>query len=155
FAGAVRILEQGAAADLAAKNPENAADKFAALGHAQLLRGQTRAALAATEKALANNQSIKAKFLAAQNFVEAGELAKAQKLATALSSETAAEPQADAKIIQGALALKRGDGREAIKALTEANNLLDTWLGRYELGRAYLQAGAFVEADAELDRCLK
>jgi hypothetical protein len=28
-------------------------------------------------------------------------------------------------------------------------------MGRFELARAYLEAGAFVEADAELDRCLK
>ena len=155
FADAVRILEQGAAADLAAKNPENAADKFAALGHTQLLRGQNRGALAATDKALAGSKSIKAKFLAGLNFVGAGELAKAQKLATALGSEMTAEPQANAKIIQGDLALKRGDAREAIKALNDANNVLDTWIGHYELARAYLEAGAFVEADAELDRCLK
>jgi tetratricopeptide (TPR) repeat protein len=155
FADAVRILEQAAAADLAAKNTENAADKFAALGHTQLLRGQNRAALAATEKVLAGSKSIKAKFLAGENFLGAGELAKAQKLATALGSEITAEPQAYAKIIQGDLALKRGDAREAIKALTDANNILDTWIGHYELARAYLEAGAFVEADAELDRCLK
>jgi len=152
---AVRILEQGAAADLAAKNPENAADKFVAQGHTQLLRGQNGAALAATEKALAIRHSTKAKFIAGQNFVAAGELTKAQKMATALASEATAEPQAYAKIIEGDLALKRGKAREAIKALTDANNLLDTWMGRFELARAYLEAGAFVEADAELDRCLK
>jgi len=155
FADAVRILEQGAAADLAAKNLESAADKFVALGHTQLLRGQNRAALAATEKALASSPSIKAKFVAGQNFVGAGELAKAQKLATALGSETTAEPQAYAKILEGDLALKRGDARKAIQALTDANNLLDMWIGHYELARAYLEAGAFVDADAELDRCLK
>jgi tetratricopeptide (TPR) repeat protein len=155
LADAVRILEQGAAADLAAKNPENAADKFVALGHTQLLRGQNRAALAATEKALAVKHSTKAKFVAGQNFVAAGELTKAQNVATALASETTAEPQAYAKIIEGDLALKRGEAREAIKALKDANNLLDTWMGRFELARAYLEAGAFVEADAELDQCFK
>jgi hypothetical protein len=36
-----------------------------------------------------------------------------------------------------------------------ANDLLDTWIGRFELGRTYLEAGAFTEADAEFDRCLK
>ena len=155
LADAVRILEQGAAADLAAKNPENAADKFVALGHTQLLRGQNRAALAATEKALAIRHSTKAKFVAGQDFVAMGELTKAQKMATALASETTAEPQAYAKMIEGDLALKRGEAREAIKALTDANNLLDTWMGRFELARAYLEAGAFVDADAELDQCLK
>ena len=32
--------------------------------------------------------------------------------------------------------------------------LLDTWIGRFELGRAYLEIGAFTEADSEFDRCI-
>ncbi len=32
---------------------------------------------------------------------------------------------------------------------------MDTWIGRFGLGRAYLDAGLFVEADSELDRCIK
>jgi tetratricopeptide (TPR) repeat protein len=154
FGDAVRTYEQGAAADLAGKMPENAAAKFAALAHTQLLRGQNHAALAAAQKALANSQSAQLRFLAAQTFLEAGEVAKAQKLAAGLGSELTAEPQSYGKIIEGMSALKRADARQAIKALTEANNLLDTWIGRFELGRAYLQAGAFAEADAEFDRCI-
>ena len=38
---------------------------------------------------------------------------------------------------------------------TGANQLVDTWIGHFELGRAYLQAGMFVEADSEFDRCMK
>lgn len=33
--------------------------------------------------------------------------------------------------------------------------MLDTWLGRFDLGRAYLEAGAFAEADSEFDRCVQ
>ncbi len=155
FADAVRILEQGAAADLGAKNPDGAADKFAALARVQLLREQRAAAVAAAEKALANSQAVKFRFLAALVFVEAGELAKAQKLAASLGSELQAEPQSYAKVIEGMVAVKRGDTRKAIAALTDASKLLDTWIGRFELGWAYLQAGAFVEADSEFDRCVK
>jgi len=112
-------------------------------------------AIAAAEKALANSQTVKIRFLAAKVFAETGQQAKAQKLATGLASEVQTEAQADAKIIEGDLALKRGDARQAIKALTEANKLLDTWLGRFELGRAYLEANAFAEADSEFDQCLR
>ncbi len=155
FEAAVRLLEQGAAADLAAKRPENAADKFAALAITQVWRGQKGAAVAAADKALANSQSVQVRFLAAQTFLESGDMAKAQKLAASLGSELQAEPQAYAKIIDGKSALKRGDARQAIKNLTEANTLLDTWIGRFELGRVYLEAGQFVEADSEFDRCIK
>jgi serine/threonine protein kinase/Flp pilus assembly protein TadD len=155
FADAVRLLEQGAAADLGAKNPDGAADKFAALARVQLLREQKAAAVAAAGKALAHSQAVKFKFLAALVFVEAGELAKAQKLAASLGSELQAEPQAYGKIIEGKLALKRGDARRAIEALTDANKLLDTWIGHFELGQVYLAAGLFVDADSEFDRCVK
>jgi serine/threonine protein kinase/tetratricopeptide (TPR) repeat protein len=154
FSEAVRILESGAAADLRAKRPENAANKYAALSRTYLLLGQKQAALAAAEKALANSQAMQVKFLAGQTFVEAGEAAKGEKLAATLAAEVQAEPQAYAKIIEGAAALSKGDARQAIKALAEANNLLDTWIGRFKLGRAYLQAGLFAESDAEFEKCI-
>ena len=155
FADAVRLLEQGASVDLAAKRTEDAANKFASLAQIQLLRGQKAAALAAADKALAQAQSVQVRFLAGRIFAEAGEIAKAQKLAASLTSESQAEPQAYGKIIEGKSALKQGDSRQAIKSFTDANNLLDTWIGRLELGRGYLEAAEFVEADSELDRCLK
>jgi len=66
-----------------------------------------------------------------------------------------AEPQAYGKIIEGLVLLEQKDARQAIKVLTEANTLLDTWIGRFDLGRAYLAAGAYPQADSEFDRCLK
>ena len=155
FSEQVRLLEQGANADLQAKTPENATNKFAALAYAELLRGQSRAAVAAAEKALANGQTLQVRFLAGRVFAEAGDTAQAKKMADSLAKETQAEPQAYGKIIEGKLALKQGDSRLAIKDITDANNLLDTWIGRFELGRAYLEAGQFTEADSEFDRCIK
>jgi eukaryotic-like serine/threonine-protein kinase len=155
FRDAVRLLEKGASSDLGAKSNDAAAEKFAALAYTQLWMQRKGPAMAASEKALANSQTVKIRFLAAKVFVETGQQTKAQKLATGLASEVQTEAQADAKIIEGDLALKRGDARQAIKSLTEANTLLDTWLGRFELGRAYLEANAFAEADSEFDQCLR
>ena len=53
------------------------------------------------------------------------------------------------------IALAEGDPRAAVKILVEANGLLDTWIGHFDLGRAYLEAGQFPQADSEFDRCLK
>ncbi len=72
-----------------------------------------------------------------------------------LAAELQAEPQAYAKMVEGEAAIKGGDPRMAIKLLTEANMLLDTWIGHYDLGRAYLEAGAFIQADSEFDRCIR
>jgi eukaryotic-like serine/threonine-protein kinase len=155
FSDAARILEPAAAADVTAKDPDRAATKFATLAYAHLSRQQKGPAIAAADKALANSTVAKIRFLAARIFVEADQSAKARTLAAGLASELQPEPQAYAKIIEGATALKNGHAREAIKPLTEANALLDTWIGRFELGRAYFEAGAFTQADSEFDRCIK
>ena len=155
FREAARMLEQGAEADLAAKKPDAAADKYVALAYTELSMRQNRLALFAAEKALANSRAVKTRFLAGQVFAEAGDGARAQKVSADLASELQSEPQAYAKIVDGTAALKRGDARSAIKALKEANELQDTWIGHFQLARAYLEAGLFVEADSEFDRCIK
>jgi tetratricopeptide (TPR) repeat protein/predicted Ser/Thr protein kinase len=155
YADAARILSQGAASDVAAKMDDNAARKYAALGNIETIQGNHSAALSDLEKALAKSQSIQIEFLAARSYVDLGEFAKAQKLTTSLSAALSSEAQAYGKIVQGLIALKRKDTNEAIRQITAANNLLDTWIGHYDLGRAYLEAGAFTEADSEFDTCLK
>lgn len=155
FGDAVTILEKGAAADIAARRPDNASDKYALLAYAQLSRRQNAPALEAAKNALEISKRVKTRFLAAQIFVATGETAKAHELASGLSSELQIEPQAYAKLIEGEAALKNKDGREAVRLFTEANGLLDTWVGRFDLGRAYLEMGAFAEADSEFDRCIK
>jgi len=159
YSDAVQILERAAAADLEAKFADRAAAKYTALGYAEISRRRPAAAIAAAGKALANNESARVRFLAARIFVDAGEIDKARTIAAALGRELQAEPQAYAKIIDGQIALTRavrqaGDPRDAIKRFTEANALLDTWTGRFYLGRAYLAAGMFLQADSEFDRCM-
>jgi tetratricopeptide (TPR) repeat protein/tRNA A-37 threonylcarbamoyl transferase component Bud32 len=155
YSDAERILAQGADADLAAGIADKAARKFATIAEVQLLRQQKAAATAAAEKALSNSQAIKIRFLAARVFLEAGAAVRAKTLAAGLAAELQAEPQAYASIIEGLTALNAGDARQAIKLFTAANEIFDTWIGHFYLGRAYLNAGAFPQADSEFDRCLK
>src|SRR4029453_139971 len=154
FGDAVRIVEEGAAGDLAAKNSLRAAIKFTSAGFAHLMAGQKAAAVASAEKALTNGKTMAVRFLAARIFAEAGAVDKARTLASALSSEPGAEPQAHGRIIEGLIALKSGDSRGAVKILSDANGTLDTWFGHYDLGRAYLAAGDLLKADSEFDRCI-
>jgi len=155
YAEAASILTNGAAADVAAKNTDGAARKYAALGNIEELQGKHEAALSDIGKALTYSQSTQIEFLAANTYVDAGEMAKAQKLAASLSSALTSESQAYGKIVTGMMALKRKDSNEAIRQITAANNLLDTWIGHFDLGQAYLEAGAFTEADSQFDQCMK
>jgi hypothetical protein len=83
------------------------------------------------------------------------EISPKRKSCASLSSQRSSEPQAYGKIVAGLIALKKKDANEGVKQITAANDLLDTWIGRFELGRAYLAAGAFTEADSEFDQCVK
>jgi serine/threonine protein kinase/tetratricopeptide (TPR) repeat protein len=155
FADAVRILERAISEDLASKHADAAAMKLALLAYVHVTGAQKGAAVAAARKAVANSSAPPIQFLAARVMVEAGAIAEARLLATPLASDIVAERQAFGKIIQGEIALKNGDPREAIKVLTDANSIISTWLGHFDLGRAYLELGAFPQADGEFDICIK
>ncbi len=155
YSDAVQILDRAVSAELAAKDADSAAMKLTLLAHVQVTRGQKSAAVASAEKALQNSNAVPIQFLAARVLVEAGAVDKAKRLAGSLAGEIAAERQAFSKIIEGEIALKSGDARDAVKMLTDANNLLDTWIGHFDLGRAYLELGAWPQADGEFDRCIK
>jgi tetratricopeptide (TPR) repeat protein/predicted Ser/Thr protein kinase len=152
---AARLLTDGASTDSAAKMTDSAARKLVALANVEELQGKHAAAIADAGKALAASQSPEIEFLAARTFVDAGDLTKAQKLSSTLSTALTTEPQVYGKIISGLIALKKKNANEAIQQITAANNLLDTWIGRFDLGRAYLEAGAFTEADAQFEQCMK
>jgi tetratricopeptide (TPR) repeat protein len=166
FAEAARLLERGAAADLASKSNWRAARKLAWLGHVQLLRGMRGLAIQAAERALMASDSGATRLLAARVFVEADATDRARAEAARISLGTVPEtdpprasgptfePEAYAKIIEAEIALK-SDPRLAIKLLSEANMLADTWLGHFDLGLAYLKVPAFAQAQAEFDLCIR
>ncbi|PYS47824.1 MAG: hypothetical protein DMG13_26920 [Acidobacteria bacterium] len=155
FSEAVRILEKGAAADLADKHADRAASKFAPLAYSKLLLGQRAEALSAAESALENSKDWKIQLLIGMIFAQTGEMAKARELSVSLASELQAAPQAYAKLVDAEIALADGKSRDAIRIFADANKLLDTWIGRFGLGRAYLADNAFAQADSEFDRCIE
>ena len=91
FTDAVHSFEKGANSDLANKDNDSAAEKFAELAYTHLSMRQKGAAIAAAEKALANSQTVKVRFLAGLVFAETGQQAKAQELATKLAAEVQSE----------------------------------------------------------------
>jgi tetratricopeptide (TPR) repeat protein len=154
FAEAARLYEQGAATDLMQNNVDRAAAKLTALAHVQLLRGRRDLASAAATKAIATSQAIRTRLLAARLLIDAGQPAKAEAVAMQLASELPVEAQASAKILEGDLALAAGKLPQAIKALGDANDLLDTWIGQFDLGRAFFAANRMTQADSAFDRCI-
>jgi tetratricopeptide (TPR) repeat protein len=152
---AAQILEKNAAANLAQNERDAAADNFITLAYAQLLRGNKQPALAAAEHALENSQSAKIRLLAGRTFIEAGEAAKAQPIIEGFGSDVKSDPQAYAKLLQGEARLKSGKAQLAVLDFRQAKRLSNDWMSAFDLGRAYLDAEAFAEADSEFESCIK
>jgi tetratricopeptide (TPR) repeat protein len=94
-------------------------------------------------------------FLAGRVLLESGRAPRALELAKVLWSKLDDEPHVYSKLLEGEADLKRGDPRAALAKFKEAQDVSDTWLGRFGLGRAYLEAGGKLEAESEFERCVK
>jgi len=154
-ADAIPLLEKGVEDDIAAKNSMAAALKLAALASAQLMTGQTSQALANASKAAAMDKDLGVQVAVGRLFVEAGQMPKALAISTALSASIEPERQLHGKLLAGEAKLKSGDTQQAITLFESAQAISDTWLGRLDLGRAYLQRGSFPEAYSEFEICIK
>ena len=144
-----------AAGILAAESPQ-AEDprRLVTLAEVRLAEGnaQEAASLAARAAALAKgNPPV---MLLAGEVLASGRQREAVALADGLQAEIDREPQIYGALLAGEIALTRGDARAALNEFNEAQARTDTWLGRFGLGRAYLAAGKYPEAESEFDRCL-
>jgi serine/threonine protein kinase/tetratricopeptide (TPR) repeat protein len=152
---AVALLERGVAADLSNKSLESAAQKLAIMGHAQWLSGQTPQALAAADRSLKTSSDDGVKYLAARVYLEAGRPQQALALAKELEASLETDGRAYAKLIEGERDLGHNQARNALQSFEDAKKIADTWMGRVDLARAYIELSKFAEADAELETCLK
>jgi eukaryotic-like serine/threonine-protein kinase len=152
---AIPLLEKGIAADLANKDQAAAAVKLAALGYAHLLTGKKAEALAAVERAISLDKGTPTLFYAGRAYIEAGQPGKALSLASQLQTRIEPDAQLYGKLLEAETRLSRGEVQPAITLLQAAQNSGDTWFGRFELGKAYLQAGLYTEAYSEFENCLK
>jgi eukaryotic-like serine/threonine-protein kinase len=155
IADARSILEPAIEADVAAKNSDEAARKLTTLAEADLAQGQTARAVASAERAMGMSGDLAVVVSAARVLIETGEEKKALAVAGQLAARMEPDPQMYAGLLRGEADIKRRGFRDAIARLKEARKLADSWLVRYALGRAYLEAGSFAEADAEFDACVK
>jgi tetratricopeptide (TPR) repeat protein/predicted Ser/Thr protein kinase len=152
---AVDLLEKGIAGDMATGLEAEAARKHTMLATAFLSRADARTAVAAASRALALSKRHYILLSAGRTLAAAGDEKRARQLAASLASQIEPEPRSFAKLVEGEVLLHHGESREAAARFREAGEIVDTWLGRYLLGRAYLEAGAFTEAYSELEISLK
>jgi serine/threonine protein kinase/tetratricopeptide (TPR) repeat protein len=149
YAEAIAILSKEAADDLGTGDTARAAMKYATIAQMQALRGDEKAAITWADRALQANKSMKVRFVAARALVYAGALAQAREVAREIATDVLTEAQTHARIIEGMAALQEKDAGRAVTILAEANRLRSTWIGQFELGRAYLGAEMYPQASSE------
>jgi tetratricopeptide (TPR) repeat protein len=152
---AMAILNEGIAADVAAKTSDGAAVKRVALAEAHLALGDLALAARDAEQAAAGSQSLGVQVTAGFVLARAGKAPAALKIADALAGKLEADPQAYAGLLRAEVHLAQNQARAALDQATEAQKAADTWLGRVMLARAYLALNAFAEATSELDAAIK
>ena len=156
FSDAATILQTGAIADLEQQQQDRAADETGRPRSCTRVSEERQPAETAAGQALMHSQAVPIRFLAARTFVDTGNTERARREARTLATQVESEPRAYAKMVEAALELKAGDARNAISLLEEANKIFDTWIGHFDLGRAYLEIPGFeTRADSEFDDCLK
>jgi predicted Zn-dependent protease len=92
---------------------------------------------------------------AARVLLRAGKSAEARALAEDLEQQLQKQNRAYGKIVLAEIALEDRKSADAVDLLTQARTLADLWLGRFDLGVAYIQRDAFAEALPELEACQK
>jgi serine/threonine protein kinase/tetratricopeptide (TPR) repeat protein len=152
---AVVELKAGIAADVAAKITTGAALKQVALAEGELAAGRRPTAIDAAHEALKLSRQLATIVPAARVLLRAGKGGEARALAAELEGQLQKQNRAYAKIVLAEIALEDRKVAEASDLLTQARDLSDLWLGRFDLGVAYVQAAHFAEAMSELDACEK
>jgi tetratricopeptide (TPR) repeat protein/tRNA A-37 threonylcarbamoyl transferase component Bud32 len=152
---AVVLLEQGIRGERAAGNEGEAARKLSVLAQTLADLGRADEALAAADDAVASSRRENVLLPAALVYLDLGQVEKALELAEDLGSRIGPDPQVYSKLVASFAEVKNGKPQQAVALLVGAQEQLDTWLGRFFLGRAFLEAGAFTEAHSEFERCLE
>jgi tetratricopeptide (TPR) repeat protein len=151
---AATILEQALAKPTDGRSSLTTARLTATLAEVRELQGRSADAITLAEDALKQSSYPSIVLFAGRVLIHAGKPERGDALAAELDQKLDQVSQAYAKLLAGEADLKRANVRAAITNFNSAQKILDTWLGRDALGRAYLAAGVFPDAQTEFDLCL-
>ncbi len=140
-------------ADGTAAHDGGAAYKMIMLSQVEMARRNPALASIWADRAVDATDGISVLEPAAEVYLETGAIPKALRQAARLAAQPSAEARAYASVVRGYVKLGQGDTPGAIELFENAELLGSKWLGEFWLGRAYLESGEFVKADAQFARC--
>jgi Flp pilus assembly protein TadD len=125
------------------------------LAEVRAMQGRPRDAAELAKRAIARSTDEGVLLFAGWVLAGAGQVAAAEGAAKALGEHLETEFQIYARVVEGEIALSKGSAREALAKFQAAQQIADSWLGRFGLARAYLAGGSAAEADSEIDACVR
>lgn len=146
---AIAGLTAGAEQDKKSNRADAATKKLATLAECRAW------AALAKDAAKSANGDPHALFTAARAFIAGGHAEDASRIASQLGAQVEPELQMYGKLIEGEVLLNQSNAQEALKRFESARTLADSWLAHFDRGRAYLELGAFTEADSDFETCLR
>jgi len=155
YAEAVELLNAGISGDAEGGNKRLLGRKYIALAEARVGLGDAAGAREALRLALETQQGNGQLVPAALTALELGDRDYAAQIADTLSQELQPNSRSYGLVIKGAIATHEGRHADAVDALRSGIALTDSWLLRFYLGRAYFEAGRYVEAISEFDICMQ
>jgi tetratricopeptide (TPR) repeat protein/tRNA A-37 threonylcarbamoyl transferase component Bud32 len=123
------------------------------LAAVRLAQNRAADAIALAEAAIKSSPDAITRYEAGRIFAAAGRAPRAKDMAAVLDQSLVPDTQALGMTLRGELQLIDKDIRGAALTFQQSLKIADTWMTRYLLGRAYLQAEEFQSADREFDNC--
>jgi serine/threonine protein kinase/tetratricopeptide (TPR) repeat protein len=151
---ASRMLEEELSAPPPGRSPSTTARLTVTLAEVRALQDRDAEAIKLAEEALAKNSEQNIALLAGRVMILAGKPSRGLEIAGGLAGRLDREAQMYSSLLTAEAALIRGDARAAVSGFSAAIKMSDSWIGRYGLGRAYLAAGVYTDAQTEFDACL-
>ncbi len=152
---ALPVLQEGVADDEKTGNTSALGPQYVALAETELALGQRDRAVASARKAAGLGEHEALRFPAALVLVAARRDAEAEKIAVAMENTLQTHMTAYAQLVRAAIAARDGRLGAAVELFRESLKRRDTWMGRFMLGRLYVETGKYTEAIGELDTCMK
>ena len=147
------LLRDGIATDVRSGTLDLAHVKEAALAESLWAQGQREAALAVADQLVIASHETTILVQAGHLYAAAHAGPRALRIAAQLDSHIDAEARSYAALIAGEVLLETAHPREALARFDAARKLSDTWLARFDTGRAFLALKLYPEAYQALDIC--
>jgi tetratricopeptide (TPR) repeat protein len=153
FVKARELANRGIEDDFAKNHNAIASTKLILVGQSYIGEGNNKESGKTARRALDAATKTSQKVSTALLAIAAAEPSIAREVIDSLGKELQPQSRAYGLMIEGILLGQDGDHIAALDKLGDAMKMADMWLIRYQLGRAYLNAGFFAEADHEFRIC--